>query len=129
MTPADIALDDLAGVLSSGRDLDFDAAFGMARVASSDPVSVSKRTGMQFPDSASAETFLVKEFLDRRAEIDTDFAVRAGRADMDEFDRETNDAAFAYAGMTADDVRKMQADVSLGDPSAAVRVAQKFYFG
>lgn len=129
MTPADMALEDFAGALASGRDLDFDAALGMARTAASDPLAVSKRTGVRLPDSASAEDFLVGEFLDRRAEVETDFAVRAGQADRDEADRETNDAAFAYAGMTAADIRKMQADTALGDPSAAVRVAQKFYFG
>ena len=59
MTPADMALEDFAGALASGRDLDFDAALGMARTAASDPLTVSKRTGVQLPDSASAEDFLV----------------------------------------------------------------------
>lgn len=129
MTPADIALDDMASVLATGRDLDFDAAFGMARTAAANPAAVSAKTGVKLPDSASAEDFLVGEFLDRRAEIDTDRAFRSTQMDVADSDREVSDAAFAYAGMSEGDIRRMQDDIALGDSGAAVRVMQKFYFG
>lgn len=126
---AHIALTDFAGALASGRPLDFDAAFGMARTAAGDPAAVSQATGGRFSDPASAEDFLVREFLDRQSAIEADMALRTTEADVNDSDREVSDAAFAYAGLTDDDVRRMQADAAAGDPSAAIRVSQKFYFG
>lgn len=129
MNLASTALEDFAGVLGSGRPLDFEAALGMARTAASDPKAVSERTGMQFGTPAEAEDFLVGEFLDRHSALAADRALRTTQADVNDSDRATSDVAFAYAGLDADGIRKMQADTAFGDNSAAVRVAQKFYFG
>lgn len=129
MTLAGMALDDFAGALSTGEQMDFDTAIGMARTAAGDPASVSKRTGERLPDPESAENFLVREFLDRQSAIEAETACRMTEADVNDSDRDTNDVAFAYAGLSAADVQKMQLDSSLGDPSASIRVAQKFYFG
>lgn len=129
MNLAATALEDFAGVMSSGRPVDFQAAYGMMRLAASDPAGVSARTGQKLADSAQAEGFLMDEFLDMQSLAETDRAIRATTADVNDSDRDTNDVAFAYAGLSSDDVRKMQADAALGDNTAAVRLAQKFYFG
>lgn len=123
------ALEDFAGALSSGRPVDFQTAFGMARLASEDAEAVSARTGVKFSGPPEAEDFLIGEFLDRRSVVDADRAVRMTAADSDGYDRDVSDSAFAYAGMSEGDVRKMQFDSAAGDNTASVRLAHKFYFG
>lgn len=129
MNHAATALEDLAGAMSSGRPLDFQAAFGMARLASTDPAWVSSRTGTKLADPSAAEDFLLGEFLDQQSLVEADRALRTTAADGNDYDRDMNDAAFAYAGMDDAAVRKMQLDSTLGDNTASVRLMQKFYFG
>lgn len=128
-TPAQVALDDFASVLALNQNLDLDAALGMAETAALDPINVSAKTKQTFSSSSDAEMFLLNEYFDKQALSALDMARRMTAADATEYDQGMSDVAYAYAGMTTEDVRRMQADISAGDNTAAVRMAQKFYFG
>lgn len=128
-TPAQAALDDFASVLALNQNLDLDAALGMAETAALDPINVSAKTKQAFSSSSDAERFLLNEYFDKQALSTLDIARRMTAADATEYDQGMSDIAYAYAGMTTEDVRRMHTDISAGDNTAAVRLAQKFYFG
>ena len=125
-----IALADFAQAVGAGRSMDYALASGMARVAASDPAGVARAFGSRkVVTPVEAEDALLGEYFDMKAGRDIDTAVRSTRMDVAESDRRVSDAAYAYSGLDQRQIARMNFDAANGDPSAAIRVSQRFYFG